>query len=220
MKANKTGDQSDFLYKQTRKSFADALLRAMAVADESDVGDPKKITQDDLAEQAGVGRSTIAKYLATRNDDGVETNPDLKTLCRLAYALNVPPALLLMRPQDWQCLASASAFLSQAIVDSEIQAISSDVEKNLRNDVVSRSSAGLKLANRLGFSSRNHPSQKGNSHQDPIASIDEEVGEMKDRMRLSILTTCALPPLGQMQKEYYAPLLSLCANLGATNTTT
>ncbi|WP_081585505.1 helix-turn-helix domain-containing protein [Herbaspirillum rubrisubalbicans] len=220
MRANENCERKDFLYKQTRKSFGDALLRAMAVADESDIGEPKKITQDDLADQAGVGRSTIAKYLATRTDDGVETNPDLKTLCRLAYALNVPPALLLMRPQDWQCLASASAFLSQAIADLEIQAISKDVERDLRNDVVSRSTAGLKLARRLGFSSRRDSTPQENVSLNPIASLDEEVEEMKDRMRLSILTTCALPPLGQMPKEYYAPLLSLCANLGATNTTT
>jgi hypothetical protein len=74
-----------------------------------------------------VARSTIAKYVATRADDSVLTKPDLKTLCRSAHALNVPPAPLLMRPKDWRRLAQAATFLNQAVLDPQVQAISSAV---------------------------------------------------------------------------------------------
>ncbi len=40
-------------------------------------------------------------------EGGTEPNPDLHTVEKLAEILDVPPAFLLMRPQDWIALANA-----------------------------------------------------------------------------------------------------------------
>jgi transcriptional regulator with XRE-family HTH domain len=207
------------LYKQTRQSLGDALLRAMAVAAEADDGSPYKVTQDALSQRSGVARSTIAKYVATRADDSVLTNPDLKTLCRLAHALNVPPALLLMRPEDWRRLAQAATFLSQAVLDPQVQAISSALAQTERGSTAARSVAGLKLAKRLGIYKDNARAEQTGAPLDADAkALAEAVETMQDRSKLGVMATCALPPLGQMHEQYFAPLLSLCATLGAVTT--
>lgn len=54
-----------------------------------------------MQRDTGIARSTL-RALKTP-----QANPDLATLQRLADALGVPPAFLLMRPQDWALLAGA-----------------------------------------------------------------------------------------------------------------
>jgi transcriptional regulator with XRE-family HTH domain len=207
------------LYKQTRQSLGDALLRAMAVAAEADDGSPYKVTQDALSQRSGVARSTIAKYVATRKDDSLLTNPDSKTLCRLAHALNVPPALLLMRPEDWRRLAQAATFLNQAVLDPQVQAISSAVAETERGGTAARSMAGLKLAKRLGiYKDSPRAEQTGTPLNADAEALAEAVESMQNRSKLGVMATCALPPLGQMDRQYFAPLLSLCATLGAVTT--
>ncbi|MFP3559158.1 helix-turn-helix transcriptional regulator [Paraburkholderia sp. SIMBA_049] len=202
----------DELYQRTRDSFGDALRRAMTVAGETEDGKPTKVTQSDLSERSGISRSSIAKYLATGTDEGDAANPDLKTLCRLAHALNVPPAYLLMRPEDWRRLAQAAAAISIALRDDEVQAISTAASQS-RHSPVDRSLAGLQLAKRLGVAPSECRVAKELTSSEAALATDQ----LNDRSRLGVFTTCALPPLGQMAPEYYAPLLSLCATIGATN---
>ena len=48
--------------------------------------------------------------------DEVAANPDLDTLDRIAGALGVPPAFLLMRPQDWLVFGQAVSALGDYLV--------------------------------------------------------------------------------------------------------
>jgi len=58
-----------------------------------------------LHRSTGIARSTLRALRNPKN--GNEANPDLRTLVRLANAIGVPPAFLLMRPEDWEMLCGA-----------------------------------------------------------------------------------------------------------------
>lgn len=66
---------------------------------------PGPLSAVQIQQQTGIARSTL-RFLKSPVK-GSDANPDLSTIERLAQALGVPPAFLLMRPQDWTLLASA-----------------------------------------------------------------------------------------------------------------
>lgn len=85
-------------------------------------GKPGPVTATWIQENTKVARSTLRALLPPRS--GVQTdlkpdaldrkvNPDLDTLDRLAAGLNLPPAFLLMRPQDWQTLGQAVEIIGE-----------------------------------------------------------------------------------------------------------
>lgn len=61
-------------------------------------------TQADLAKNAGVGRSTVAKIESLNT-----TDVSLSTVSGLAKALNIPPYMLFLGPDDWGKLASLAS---------------------------------------------------------------------------------------------------------------
>jgi transcriptional regulator with XRE-family HTH domain len=101
------------------KAFRANLRRAVRYAGEDEVGDAKRITLDELASNTGIARSTVAKYLGGTAKT-VDPNPDLQSICALAQTLSVPPAFLLMRPQDWLDLVAASKQVAIALGDEVI----------------------------------------------------------------------------------------------------
>lgn len=68
-------------------------------------GKPGPITATHIQRETGIARSTLRALKAPRQQ--VDANPDLQTLSRIADVLGVPPAFLLMRPEDWQALGQA-----------------------------------------------------------------------------------------------------------------
>ncbi|PKH84197.1 XRE family transcriptional regulator [Pseudomonas sp. Choline-02u-1] len=66
---------------------------------------PRPLSAVKIQQQTGIARSTLRALKSPVH--GSDANPDLSTIERLAEALGVPPAFLLMRPQDWALLASA-----------------------------------------------------------------------------------------------------------------
>jgi transcriptional regulator with XRE-family HTH domain len=197
------------LLRQTSKSFGESVLRAMLVSAENIEGNPKKMTQQQLAEKSGVGRSTIAKYSTSRDDENVVVNPDLETICRLADALNVSPAFLLMRPDDWSRLAQAAMFFSSAINDPKFAAFANDISSSSVSNTVATSMIGLQLAERFDL-----------FVNDPIPDTLEkqyadQIRKRTAKIRGGILSTSALPPISKLKKSQLATLLSLCAVMGA-----
>ncbi len=86
--------------------FGRNLSAVLAVAGaqretERDPDAPGPFSSVQMQRDTGIARSTL-RALKTP-----AANPDLDTLDRLAGALGVPPAFLLMRPQDWSLLANA-----------------------------------------------------------------------------------------------------------------
>lgn len=86
--------------------FSANLSAVLAVAGAPRDGDkPGPFPAARMQRETGIARSTLRALKAP----GVDANPDLATISRLADALGVPPAFLLMRPQDWADLAAAVA---------------------------------------------------------------------------------------------------------------
>lgn len=195
----------------TRASFREALNRALRVSDEAEDGLPKRMTQVELVKRTGMARSTLAKYLSDAPDDDDPINPDLKMLCRLADALNVPPAFLLMRPEDWKRLAHAAANLGR-VSNSGVTSAEAAERTNRYANAAEQSVAGYRAAREMGIAPSNLNIEV--MHEGD-ADLVRDVEARHARTRRSIRTTCALPPLNLLSGEYHLSLLYLCANVGA-----
>ena len=189
-------------------AFGENLFRAMAVAGLDENGETCKLTQEELAERSGVARSTIGKYSALGNGE-VAANPDLATICRLAGALGVPPALLLMRPDDWSRLGQAAIYLASAINDDKFLELSKTATEPNRGGTRDNAQIGLSIAKSFGLCEEDSlPGLASGRYADEIRSRNRSA-------RAGIAATCALPPFGQIKRSLMAPLLSLCAIIGA-----
>jgi len=201
------------LLDETRRALAQAIFRAMQVAGEPENGYPAKLGQEALAKRAGISRSTVAKYLSAKDSDESLVNPDLETVCKLAAALNIPPALLLMTPSDWSKLAQAVTDAAASIQDATVKQIIAGLERD-RPGAAKRGEAGLRLAERLGV--HQHRRKSINDTQDVPAHWVEAQAQTRRRSQLGILSATALPPIVDLNTDQRTILLSLCAILGAS----
>ncbi|MFV3290647.1 XRE family transcriptional regulator [Pseudomonas sp. NY11955] len=88
------------------RNLSSVLAVAGALRDTQHNADgPGPLSAVHIQQQTGIARSTLRALKSPAQ--GSDANPDLSTIERLAEALGVPPAFLLMRPQDWALLASA-----------------------------------------------------------------------------------------------------------------
>ncbi len=199
---------------ETRRALAQAIFHAMQVAGEPDDGEyPAKLGQEALAERAGISRSTVAKYLSAKDSDESHVNPDLETVCKIAAALNVPPALLLMTASDWSRLAQAVTDAATSILDPVVKQTVTDLARD-RLGAVRRGEAGLRIGGRLGV--HQHRRKSISDTKDVPTHWLEAQSEARRRSRLGILSATAIPPIGDLSTEQRIILLSLCAILGAS----
>lgn len=197
------------MLRATSLSFGESVLRAMLVSSTDENGEPKKMTQQELAKKSRVGRSTIAKYSALRSDENLVANPDLATICQLATALNVSPAFLLMTPADWSHLAQAAMYFSDAMTDEKFVALASSMAQSSVANARTTALSGLDLAVKFKL-------YKDQAQAPEMAhSFAALIAAKNQRTRSGILAMSALPPLGELKKSHVAPLLSLCAIMGA-----
>lgn len=82
------------------------LTTALSVAGPPDeYGNPRRLRTTQVQRKTGVARSTLRALQNCRDGD---SNPDLRTLCRIADELDIPVAFLLMEPQQWLALVTAT----------------------------------------------------------------------------------------------------------------
>lgn len=91
------------------------LKAALSVGGRADGdGNIGKLRSVMLQRETGIARTTLRSLTSCK--DAAGPNPDLRTLARLAEALDVPLAFLLMRPQDWKALSIALNDLSDPLL--------------------------------------------------------------------------------------------------------
>lgn len=88
-----------------KQQLALSVTAALRVAGPGREGKPKKLRQVDVMRRTGMSRTTL-KPLLDLNESS-QRNPDLTTLHKLAQAIGVPLAFLLMTPTDWRVLIKA-----------------------------------------------------------------------------------------------------------------
>lgn len=200
-------ERADQLYEQTTQSVVANLLRVMRVSDEDEFGTPAQLTKQALAARTGLARGTLSSYFSSTVDGKKPANMDTRTICLIADALNVPPAFLLMRPEDWSRLGQAIMFFSEAVQDEKFRALARDLIALRATGPAAISVAGLKLSEKL----RLHDS--GPKATEPRFQRQER--ESAKRKKQAVLSTSALPPFGELKPGLIPSLLALCAIVGA-----
>ena len=215
----KQSDSASRLFVLVKKTVGSAIFRAMQVAGNSDSSYPSKLKQQALAKHSGVARSTITKYLNAKDVTESKVNPDLKTLCRLADALNVSPAMLLLTPDDWSRLAQAAVFLREAASNEQVKRISEGMADSTSGPLA-RATAGLRLAKLFGvYRDYQEVASLNPESINKREDLATEQREAVERQRIGIYVATSIPPLRELSQSLHAPILSLCANLGASTRT-
>lgn len=201
--SEKTDD--DALFRDVSRCFVEAVRRSMRVADDDEDGVLDALSQTHLAKRADMGRSTLAKYLG--RSDITSANPDLDIICRLAEAVGIPPALLLMRPQDWASLGSGMLTFLQAMTDPKFTALAAKLQRLDSTPSQRVAEAALSIGRVLNTVE---------DERDP--KVSQEVREFRRATKLSIATTAASIPfrMDGVATFHLPALLTLCSILGTT----
>lgn len=195
--------QTKSLHSSVAQSFVRAIRRisgAKPAIDED--GEPTKLSQEQLAEEAGMARSSLTKLL--KQDDGA--NPTLKSICQIADALGVPPAFLLMRERDWKVLAAAVFAHETARDDPKYQVFAKKLSLSIDHGPSTSVQNGRDLARLTNYL------------QQLPDEADELIRSNVQSQAYRIGATSAAPPLQQLHAsnpEYVPLLLTLCAAMGA-----
>jgi transcriptional regulator with XRE-family HTH domain len=191
---------ADMKFHDASRMFSEALRRILTSAGESEEGNLTSLSQMKLSEGAGVGRSTLAKYLTATTDHFA--NPTLEVICRLAHSLGVPPAFLLMTADDWTRLAiSVDYYAKICQVEKFCDFADRATHPNSRSNHQEIAEAGLQIGGMLGLLER------PDSDSDP---------EMAASQRASVAATCLAPPFSALDTKYRPILFTLCAIIGAS----
>ena len=196
--------EEDPLFSNVSRCFVEAVRRSMRVAGEDEHGTPDALSQTELAERANMGRTTLGKYLGS-NSEG--TNPDLKIICQLADAVGVPPAILLMRPQDWASIGSGMLTFLQAMSDPKFKELAAELQSLDSTTSQRIAEAALRVGKLLKTVEDSHDTR-----------VSQELRDFRRASKVSIATTAASVPfrMGGVATYHIPALLTLCSILGTT----
>lgn len=94
------------LYEEIQDSFVNNLAHALRVTrSASESGENAHMSKGKLAESSNLSNGTVTKLTNTASTQ--DAKPDLVTICKLAFALNISPAFLLMTARDWKFILQA-----------------------------------------------------------------------------------------------------------------
>lgn len=173
-------------------TIADNLRVALDVADEGDNNEIKNMTLAKLHRRTGIAKSTLFKIIGSLNCEIGKGKPDLETLCGLAWALNLPPAMLLMSSSDWKLLCTSVQTLNSLKNGHSALEKLSTVETNIEY-----ASIGLKVAEQLGiYPEQPYKNLDFESTWSGHAEMVNSIRETNSRKKKAILTTTAVAQRG------------------------
>jgi transcriptional regulator with XRE-family HTH domain len=161
-------------------------------------GRPGKLRIADLMRSTGMSRTTISPLM---DKDAVTCrNPDLATLHKIAQALGIPLAFLLMTPRDWVVLQKAARLM---IPEGEFM----EAAKQVVGDTMSSAEKAVAVLERCKV----HPDRRpiGQSNEREQRSLDVR----NERRRRASIVMCALTLRGG-QVSIAAEMTALAAILG------
>lgn len=183
-------------YVRTPKQYlALNLLAALRVAGPSRAGRPHKLRHVEVMRRTGMSRTTLTPLLDTAEPSA--RNPDLSTIYKLAQAIGVPPAFLLMTPDDWRVLVRSIA----AMPDFQAAA----------NGVVSDELSNPELAEAVMKRCKVHPDR-------PPLGVPNDPSEIKRldarnewRRRCSLILAAMAQPAARGDRRLLVELTALSA---------
>lgn len=188
----------------THVEVADALVemlrRTMRVAEVNEMGELHPMKQTTLSDEAGIGISSVRKYL--RRGAGVQVNPSLENLCRIADILKVPPAFLLMRPEDWTRLASAAEWWPRLATDESYCELAEGMRRRSDGSPASCARDAQQLARLMGLSvPRGLP--RGASNPD-------------GKHPSGLPTVSVAPPYSEIDETWHPVIQAICTVIGSS----
>lgn len=134
-------------------------------------------------------------------------NPNLDIICRLADALGVPPAVLLMRSQDWASLGSGMLTFLQARGDPAFTKTAAELQRLETTTSISVAEAALRIGRILKT-----------VESDSDQKVSQEVRDFRRATKASIATTAAAIPfrMDGVATSHLPALLTICSILGTT----
>lgn len=184
-------------YKKTAVHFVRNVQRAMRVAGSMDGDYPAKMTQESLSRNAGIARSTITSHKGLSTSGERAPNPTLEKVCAIADTLNVPPAFLLMRPEDWVKLAQVIEYYSK----TRVARLSSPIFQRIADcgsiSPSEQAQLGLKLARMMEVINTPTDEVLGSMSSEESASLLMSV----KRQKMCVFSSSSLPPIAHMNPD-------------------
>ena len=180
-----------------KQQLALSVTAALRVAGPARAGKPNKLRQIDVMRLTGMSRTTLRPLLDTTESS--QRNPDLTTLNKLAQAIGVPLAFLLMTPTDWRVLIKAIG----AIADHQAAA----------NGLVTDALGSPTLAEAVLKRCKVHPER-------PPFGADYDLQEIKRldarnewRRRCSLVMAALAQPASRGDRKSFVDMTALAAAL-------
>ena len=188
---------------ETQSALVQNVRNAVSVGGVPENDYPAAITQGALAESSGVSRTSITGQMLGGEED---VNPKLRQICRVAEALGLPPAFLLMRPEDWTRLAQVVVYYGGLMRSNNprVAELQTRIAHSSTDEAPERALLAADLARALGVDT---PVSKETITESP-RELGAKLAAKKADVKRRIFTTSALLPLDQMQPvDRFAALL-------------
>jgi transcriptional regulator with XRE-family HTH domain len=205
----------DAFFKKSRNALGKNFLSARQVAGTGKDEITKATSNTAIHNKTGIARSTLQKIIDGKNNKG-PSNPDLETICRLAWALNIPPAFLLMSSDDWKRLIFSINTMQTTVQQNEV--LYTSIIQSIKHD---KATAGLKLIKKLGT----YPDKLNAIDESEFDRLSKDIDKINETKLLSILSMTAIAqsyestaPSNSSQKsreDYMATLTTLAAIFGS-----
>lgn len=180
-----------------KQQLALNVTAALRVAGQDRAGKPSKMRQVDIMRITGMSRTTLRPLLDTSKSNS--RNPDLATLNKLALAIGVPLAFLLMTPRDWRVLIKAIG----ALADHQAAA----------HGLVSDELGSPALAEAVLKRCKVHPERPPYGVEYDMQEIKRLEARNESRRRASLVMAALAQPAARGDRKSFIEMTALAAAL-------